>query len=81
VETTVIATHDMELVSEWADRIIVLHNGNIIADGAREMVFNHKDIKVAGIHPPDIYTMSKILDSDSECFTIQEFVESFGQVI
>lgn len=80
VETAVIATHDMELVSEWADRIIVLHNGNIIADGACEMVFKHKDIKIAGIHPPDIYILSKMLDPDGECFTIQEFIESFGQV-
>lgn len=34
-ETVVIATHDMQLVCEWAERIIVLWNGRVVADGSR----------------------------------------------
>jgi energy-coupling factor transport system ATP-binding protein len=30
----VMATHDVELVAEWADRIILLGDGEIVADGA-----------------------------------------------
>lgn len=33
-DTVMIATHDMQLVSEWAERIIVLYQGRVIADGS-----------------------------------------------
>ena len=39
VETVVIATHDMQLVSEWASRILVMHQGRIIADGTKDEIF------------------------------------------
>jgi energy-coupling factor transport system ATP-binding protein len=29
----VLATHDVELVAEWADRVVLLGNGGVIADG------------------------------------------------
>jgi energy-coupling factor transporter ATP-binding protein EcfA2 len=34
-ETVIIATHDMQLVCEWADRIIVLWNGQVVAAGTK----------------------------------------------
>lgn len=78
VETVMIATHDMQLVSEWADRIIVLNRGEIVADGKREEVFNNRlAIESAGICPPEIYNMGKLLDRRAECFTVDEFIESF----
>jgi energy-coupling factor transporter ATP-binding protein EcfA2 len=39
VRTTVIATHDMQLVTQWASRVIVLHNGRVEADGTPAEVF------------------------------------------
>ena len=33
-ETVLIATHDMQLVCEWAERIVVLCGGEVIADGS-----------------------------------------------
>ena len=38
-ETVMIATHDMQLVCEWAERIIVLCQGQVIADGTRDEIF------------------------------------------
>ena len=35
IQTAVIATHDMQLVCQWAERIIVLCNGQVVADGPR----------------------------------------------
>ena len=34
VDTIIIATHDMQLVAEWANRMLVMHNGELIADDA-----------------------------------------------
>lgn len=39
VRTVLIATHDMQLVSRWATRVIVLHEGVVAADGTAAEVF------------------------------------------
>lgn len=39
VRTVLIATHDMQLVSRWATRVIVLHEGCVAADGTASEVF------------------------------------------
>jgi len=39
--TTVAVTHDMTSAYKIADRIIMLHNGKIVADGAAEHIRNH----------------------------------------
>jgi energy-coupling factor transport system ATP-binding protein len=78
IETVIVATHDMELVSEWASRIIVLDNGNIIADGSKEEIFNNEYLLAStGIKPPSIFNMAKMLNSNSLCFSVKEFSESF----
>ena len=40
-ETTIIVTHDMKSAYKIADRIIMLHNGRIIADGDADHIRNH----------------------------------------
>lgn len=77
-DTVVIATHDMQLVCDWAERIIVLSAGYVIADGPKEEIFG--DIYVrdqVGIRPPQIYDMGRELGIQDPCFTIDEFIEHF----
>ena len=51
----VIITHDMRLVYEFADRVVVLHNGRILLDGPTGSVFaNHEILRRAFIVPPQI---------------------------
>lgn len=77
-ETVIIATHDMQLVCEWADRIIVLSGGSIIADGDRNTVFTDKEVtELVGIRPPEIFRLSQMLDRRAYCYTVQEFLQSF----
>ena len=40
-ETTIVVTHDMTSAYKIADRIIMLHNGRIIADGDTDHIRNH----------------------------------------
>lgn len=78
-DTVMIATHDMQLVSEWAERIIVLYKGNVIADGNRNEIFGNKDvIETVGIRPPEIFSMGKELHKDAFCYTVEEFIQSFA---
>ena len=77
-ETVVIATHDMQLVCEWADRIVVLCQGEVIADGTRDEIFENNAVtKTAGIRPPEIFTMAKELDKKAVCYTVDDFLRQF----
>jgi phospholipid/cholesterol/gamma-HCH transport system ATP-binding protein len=39
--TTIVVTHDMTSAYKIADRIIMLHNGKIVADGDADHIRNH----------------------------------------
>lgn len=78
-ETVLIATHDMQLVCEWAERIIVLCQGEVVADGSRNEIFgNRRVLELTGIRPPEIFDMGKVLNPGAFCYTIQEFRQQFG---
>lgn len=78
-DTVMIATHDMQLVCEWAERIIVLCEGRVVADGSRNEIFGNKEVTdLTGIRPPEIFDMGKILNPAAFCYTIQEFRQQFG---
>ena len=78
-ETVMIATHDMQLVCEWAQRIIVLWQGQVIADGSRDEIFGNREVaEKTGIRPPEIFSMGKALDERAFCYTVDDFVKGFG---
>lgn len=77
-ETVIIATHDMQLVCEWADRIIVLWNGQVVADGSRDEIFGNQEIvDKVGIRPPEIFSMGQAICPESLCYTIDDFLNNF----
>ena len=77
-ETVVIATHDMQLVCEWAERIIVLCGGRVVADGSRDEIFGDRAlIERVGIRPPEIFTMGQAMDPAALCYTIDDFLRRF----
>lgn len=79
-ETVMIATHDMQLVCEWADRIIVLCQGQVVADGKRDDIFGDDGLtQMTGIRPPEIFAMGQLLDHRAFCYTVEEFLESFKE--
>lgn len=74
-ETVIIATHDMQLVCEWADRIIVLNQGKIVADGGRDEIFGNQEVtERVGIRPPEIFNMGKKIHEKVCCYTVKDFV-------
>ena len=78
-ETVMIATHDMQLVCEWADRIIVLWNGQVVADGSRDEIFGNKQVvEQVGIRPPEIFSLGQALYQEAFCYTVDEFIQGFG---
>lgn len=41
-KTLVIATHDINLVAEWADRIIILKEGQLLKEGDRSLLLEEE---------------------------------------
>jgi energy-coupling factor transporter ATP-binding protein EcfA2 len=63
--TVIMITHDMNLVTEYADRTIVMANGEILLDGRTAEVFSELDtLKKAFIKPPPIAILDKELESE-----------------
>ncbi len=44
-KSIILITHDMDVVSEYAKRVIVLDKGNIVFDGKKEELFEHPDFE------------------------------------
>ena len=77
-ETVLIATHDMQLVCDWAERIIVLSEGRVIADGDRDTIFSNAYVlSHVGIRAPEIFDMGYRLTPNARCYTVEEFVGLF----
>ncbi len=60
--TIILITHDMELAARHAQRIVVLHQGHIIADGVPREVFSQtRLLEQAGLRPPFACQFAKAL--------------------
>ena len=60
--TFIIITHDMKLVSEFCERVVVMSNGKIILDGPAAIVFSDREtLRKASIRPPQITQLAHAL--------------------
>lgn len=77
----VISSHDIEMVNEFADKIFVLYDGEIIAQGDKHQIFSDKELlKKAHLKAPVsteiLYKLQeKGLNVDTEKLNIDEVVE------
>lgn len=75
VKMVIIATHDMQLVAEWANRVIVMHHGEVISDADKHSVFSNEALMAqAGLISPQILQLSQALNVKQPCYTVEEFV-------
>lgn len=76
-ETVIIASHDMQLVSQWADRVIVLHGGKIIADKPKDQIFDNDLVKeTIAIRAPEIFDLAQAINPKTYVYTVEEFLEN-----
>ncbi|MGE5594078.1 MAG: ABC transporter ATP-binding protein [Betaproteobacteria bacterium] len=60
--TIVMITHDMRIVAEYAERVVVMHKGRIVADGTPREVFRQRDVlRSAYLAPPQISLLAEEL--------------------
>jgi energy-coupling factor transporter ATP-binding protein EcfA2 len=61
-KTIIMISHDMDLVAQYADRLVVMAEGRIIADGPKRKVFDMKEeLEKAFLKPPQITLLSQLL--------------------
>ena len=77
----VISSHDIEMVNQFADKIFVLYNGTIIAEGDKHQIFSDKELlKKAHLKAPVtteiLYKLKENgLDVDTEKIGVEEATE------
>ncbi|MBQ8642744.1 MAG: ABC transporter ATP-binding protein [Clostridia bacterium] len=58
--TVVMVCHDMELVLDYADRVLVLEQGGLLADGTPDAIFQNPDIlRKASLLPPQLIGLAQ----------------------
>jgi energy-coupling factor transport system ATP-binding protein len=79
--TILLVTHDMALTAEYADRLIVLHEGQIIGDGAPADIFEEADLLArASLTPPPLAALAGALRPyglRGDALTLDAFCEQF----
>lgn len=74
-------SHSMEDVAEYAERVIVMHQGKVVLDGAARQIFRfEKELEQIGLRVPQTARFMHRLRDDGfplkeECITPQEAVE------
>ncbi|MBU1141178.1 MAG: energy-coupling factor transporter ATPase [Firmicutes bacterium] len=63
-KTIILITHDMDLVSEYAKRVIVLKDGNLVFDGTKEELFEHPEFDSFHLDLPTPLKILKHLEKE-----------------
>ncbi len=54
-KTIVLISHDMNIVSQYASRILVMDSGHVVFDGKRDDLFNHPQFDAFHLARPHAY--------------------------
>lgn len=75
--TVIMVSHDMEVVGDFAKKIIVLNKGNVLAfDLCEKIMRNEEVLKKASVMPSQIIALSLSLGDDfKDCTTAMELAE------
>jgi cobalt ECF transporter T component CbiQ len=59
--TIVVATHDVDFAAEWADRVLLLKEGKLLASGTSELLFEDELLERASLHLPRLARPFRLL--------------------
>ena len=81
--TTLLITHDLSLVANYARRVVALSAGRVIFDGAPSGLFGKKDVlAAAGLMPPRVWRLAERLappGAPTSILTSEQFVTAWVQ--
>jgi energy-coupling factor transport system ATP-binding protein len=84
----IMVTHNMDIVANYATRVIVMHQGQIVADGRPEDVFylQYDDLEALRLRPPTVVEFCRLLEDKGmpRFLTIDgllEYINSIGKEV
>ncbi|OPX59694.1 MAG: putative ABC transporter ATP-binding protein [Methanobacterium sp. PtaB.Bin024] len=79
----IIASHDVEMVTQFADKIFVLHEGEIIDQGTPEEIFNdYETLKKAHLRPPKSAELLHLLKTNGvDCEVKLTVEEAYHEIL
>ncbi len=79
----IIASHDVEMVTQFADKIFVLHDGEIIAQGTPVQIFNNYEVlQKAHLRPPKAAELLYLLKNNGIGVDVKLTVdEAFHEIL
>lgn len=81
-KTVIISTHDMDFALNWADRVWVFYNGEIIADGdAKSILKNEELLFKARLKLPIVYEIGKKLGFEDMPKSIDQLTDKIKEKI
>ncbi len=83
--TIFLVTHDMALVAGCAERMVVLHEGKIIADGAPGAVFHDEEVLArASLAPPPVVALARALRGHGfrgDALAVEAFCDEYAALV
>ena len=85
-KTIIIITHDMDIVSKYAKRVVVLNEGKIVYDGSKENLFTNKDFETFHLDYPSSMKLAKDLkeklnlDINTNVYTLDELMDELERI-
>lgn len=71
-KTIILVTHDMEFVTKYASRVLLLYDHHLIEDGSPQKIFSNPSLlEQARIRPPQVCELSQLLVQ--RCYTFEPF--------
>jgi cobalt ECF transporter T component CbiQ len=59
--TIMVATHDVDFAAEWADQVLLLKDGKLLASGTTELLFEDELLEQASLHLPRLARPFRLL--------------------
>jgi energy-coupling factor transport system ATP-binding protein len=79
--TILLVTHDMALAARYAERMVVMHHGQIIADGPPENLFRQTGLLArASLIPPPVVALGQSLQAQGlqgDSLTVEAFCDAY----
>lgn len=83
--TILLVSHDMTLVGEYAERVVVLHSGQVLADRKPTEVFQRTDLlDLASLVQPPVVALAQALwpqGLPEDCLTVEAFCAAYCALV